>query len=166
MNQCVLGQISIKTPLGRVSISASEVGITAITFGSGMVGKVKNIKKSLISGHLEKVEGQLEEYFTGSRQVFDIPFDLQGTAFQKQVWGALAKIPFGKTKSYKELAQTIKNPLAVRAVGGANGKNPICILIPCHRVIAHNGGIGGYSGGLKIKAFLLEHERRFSKPQA
>jgi methylated-DNA-[protein]-cysteine S-methyltransferase len=100
----------------------------------------------------------LDEYFDGRRKRFDIPFSLSGTNFQKQVWKELSKIPFGKTVSYKDIARKIKNPKAVRAVGSANGKNPMCIIIPCHRVIAADGSIGGYSGGITNKQKLLRFE--------
>jgi methylated-DNA-[protein]-cysteine S-methyltransferase len=108
---------------------------------------------------LLRAETQLGEYFRGSRKRFDLPLDLRGTAFQRKVWAELGKIPFGATWSYRELAERIGNPGAVRAVGTANGRNPVCILIPCHRVVRVSGDLGGYAGGLENKAFLLELEK-------
>jgi len=103
---------------------------------------------------------ELDEYFSYQRTIFTIPLEMEGTKFQMQVWKNLLKIPYGKTCSYKTLASMIKNEKATRAVGTANGKNPLCIIIPCHRVISANGGIGGYSGGLEIKMKLLEFETK------
>jgi len=102
---------------------------------------------------------QLDEYFRGERTKFSLPLTLIGTPFQKKVWNQLQKIPYGKTASYKDVAVAIDNPKGMRAVGGANGKNPISIIIPCHRVIAHDGSIGGYGGGLWRKEWLLKHEQ-------
>lgn len=101
---------------------------------------------------------QLEEYFKGDRKYFDLPLNPKGTEFQKQVWSQLIKIPYGKTKSYKEIAISIGKLKGYRAIGNANNKNPIAIIIPCHRVIGSNNKLTGYAGGLVIKQFLLEHE--------
>lgn len=103
---------------------------------------------------------ELEEYFAGVRQVFDLPLAPKGTVFQQRVWHALQQIPYGQTASYKQLAAAVGNPLACRAVGGANNKNPLPIFIPCHRVIGTDGKMVGYAGGLKIKQFLLELEQK------
>lgn len=108
---------------------------------------------------LKKTVAQLEQYFKGQRQKFELPVDIIGTDFQIQVWQALAQIPFGKTVSYSDIARKIKNPKAVRAVGSANGKNPLAIIVPCHRVIAADGTMGGYAGGLKLKKALLDLEK-------
>jgi len=107
---------------------------------------------------LRETVRQLQEYFAGRRTQFDIVLGLAGTSFQKQVWKELSKIPFGKTVAYKDIAGRIKNPKAVRAVGSANGKNPVSIIIPCHRVIAADGTMGGYGGGLTVKQQLLKLE--------
>ncbi|MFB0921402.1 MAG: methylated-DNA--[protein]-cysteine S-methyltransferase [Oscillospiraceae bacterium] len=101
---------------------------------------------------------QLREYFAGKRRDFDLPLDAQGTAFQKKVWTALMEIPYGETRSYKDIAEAVGSPKGFRAVGGANHNNPISIIIPCHRVITADGGLGGYGGGLDIKTLLLELE--------
>lgn len=108
---------------------------------------------------LKETKKQLDEYFAGQRQTFEIPLDMRGTDFQKKVWAELAKIPFGETLSYRDIAKKIKNEKAVRAVGTANGRNPVSILVPCHRVIQANGTLGGYAGGLSLKEFLLDLEK-------
>jgi methylated-DNA-[protein]-cysteine S-methyltransferase len=102
---------------------------------------------------------QLEEYFAGKRARFDLPLDPAGSAFQRSVWAQLQSIPYGETWSYRELALRVGNPGAARAVGAANGRNPLCILIPCHRVVRASGDLGGYSGGTERKAFLLDLEK-------
>jgi len=102
---------------------------------------------------------QLAEYFSGRRRVFDLPLDLEGTAFQREVWEALRRIPYGETCTYGELARAIGRAGGARAAGAANGANPVAIIVPCHRVLAAGGGLGGYAGGLERKRFLLELER-------
>lgn len=101
---------------------------------------------------------QLDEYFTGRRRAFQLPLDLRGTPFQQKVWNALLEIPYGETRSYAELARSIGAPKAFRAVGAANGANPIAIVVPCHRVISSGGGVGGYGGGVPLKKRLLALE--------
>jgi methylated-DNA-[protein]-cysteine S-methyltransferase len=101
---------------------------------------------------------QLTEYFHGRRRAFDLPLDFRGTDFQRQVWSSLLSIPFGETRSYLDVACALGNPAAVRAVGAANGRNPISIIAPCHRVIGTDGGLTGFGGGLEAKAWLLAHE--------
>lgn len=116
----------------------------------------------ILSSGLESFERklkQLGEYFEGVREKFDLPFDVQGTPFQMQVWNQLSKIPYGETCSYRDIARKIKNAKAVRAVGTANGRNPLSIIVPCHRVIASNGSLGGYAGGVKLKTKLLSFEK-------
>jgi methylated-DNA-[protein]-cysteine S-methyltransferase len=108
---------------------------------------------------LKETERQLGEYFNGARKKFDLPLDFAGTAFQKSVWKALLKIPYGQTRSYGELAKQLGNAKAMRAVGAANGRNPISIVAPCHRVIGASGKLTGFAGGLQAKAFLLQLER-------
>lgn len=102
---------------------------------------------------------ELEEYFAGNRKVFTVPLDLRGTEFQKKVWEALREIPYGETRSYKEIAEKIGNPKASRAVGMANHRNPIGIVVPCHRVVGANGKLTGYAGGIPMKQALLELEK-------
>ncbi len=109
---------------------------------------------------LARAAAQLTEYFAGTRREFDLPLGPRGTAFQVTVWGALTRIPFGATCSYGDLARSIGRPTASRAVGAANGQNPISIIVPCHRVIGSNGELTGYAGGLATKRWLIEHEQR------
>ena len=110
---------------------------------------------------LARAAKQLDEYFAGTRRTFELPLAPRGTGFQQRVWRALCAIPFGATCSYGELARAIGPPAASRAVGAANGKNPIAIVVPCHRVIGANGTLTGYGGGLATKSWLLDHERRY-----
>lgn len=107
---------------------------------------------------LKETKRQLKAYFAGKRREFDLPLKLSGTDFQNRVWAALSRIPFGKTSTYRDQAILVKSPKAVRAVGQTNGKNPLCIILPCHRVIGSNGAMTGYAGGLKTKEFLLKLE--------
>jgi len=107
----------------------------------------------------ERAIGQLQEYFEGKREGFDLPLDLRGTPFQLRVWRALQAIPFGETRSYKDIASELGHPAAFRAVGRATGSNPVPIVIPCHRVLRSDGGLGGFSSGLDIKVQLLAMER-------
>ena len=110
---------------------------------------------------LDKALKQMNEYFSGERKKFDLPLYFEGTEFQKSVWNELRKIPYGTTVSYKDIAEGINNEKAVRAVGNANNKNKIMIIVPCHRVIGKNGKLVGFAGGLDKKEFLLEHEKKF-----
>ena len=110
----------------------------------------------------DQVFAQLREYFDGRRQVFDLPCAPQGTPFQQQVWAALQQIPYGETKTYQEIATAIGNPKASRAVGAANGRNPIWIVVPCHRVVGAHGALTGYAGGLEMKQALLALERKYA----
>ncbi len=146
---------TLKTPIGFVTLESTQTHLTHIHWGR----KPEAGKRSGTPGILDETIRQLNEYFNGDRELFDIPVHIEGTAFQKRVWDALTKIPYGDTISYKSLARWIKNPKAVRAVGSANGRNPLSIIVPCHRVIAADGSLGGYGGGLKTKSFLLDLER-------
>jgi methylated-DNA-[protein]-cysteine S-methyltransferase len=112
--------------------------------------------------YMFNVFSQLEEYFNGKRKKFNVPLDIKGTDFQKKVWNELSKIPYGKTVSYKKIAEKVGNKKALRAVGKVNSQNPVCIVIPCHRVINKNGKLGGYSAGLLVKERLLELEGNLS----
>ena len=115
------------------------------------------------NGVLARTMKQLRQYFRGERQTFDLPLAPRGTAFQQRVWNALLTIPFGETRSYLEIARQIESPAAVRAVGAANGRNPIAIVIPCHRVIGSNGTLTGFGGGLNVKRMLLDLELGVSR---
>lgn len=146
------------TVIGRLYITADEENLLRISFDapSGLCKETALIKETF---------KQLSEYFSGKRVEFNLPLAPSGTEFQKQVWNALLKIPYGETRSYKELAQIIGNEKASRAVGMANNKNPLMIVIPCHRVIGANGNLTGYAGGIGVKKRLLELEsgKNFSK---
>ena len=142
----------LKTPLGLFELMATEQGICQAIF----CGEQTQQAKSNIMTDLAKQ--QLAEYFAHKRQVFTIPLAPQGTEFQQSVWECLARIPFGNVKAYGEVAKMLNKPKASQAVGGANGRNPITLIIPCHRVIGANGSLTGYAGGLERKLWLLNHE--------
>lgn len=148
------------TPVGRLKLVASDRGLAAILWENDDPKRVR--LGALAEGErhpvLLEAERQLAEYFAGRRRQFSLTFDFVGTGFQKEVWQALATIPFGETRSYGEIARQIGRPKGVRAVGAANGKNPISIVVPCHRVIGANGALTGFAGGLETKAFLLKLE--------
>lgn len=139
------------TKFGKIKISYNEKAITYVAFSQNK-GKSEKSKLS------DKAYSQLNEYFDGKRMEFDLPLELKGTNFQIQVWNELRKIPYGKTKSYKDIAKLINNPKAARAVGNANNKNPISIIIPCHRVIGSSGKLVGYASGIEFKEKLLKLE--------
>jgi len=143
------------SPFGSMTICSDGKAITHIVPGDGKKPTGCNKANALT----DKAAGQLEEYFAGKRCEFDVPLDPQGTQFQRSVWKALLKIPYGETRSYKQIAQMVENPKGCRAVGMANNKNPIWIVIPCHRVIGADGSLTGYGGGLEMKQRLLELEK-------
>lgn len=148
-----------KSPGGTVlKISDDGVNIKEITFAHNACGCCLNATESTL-GHMAKK--QLAEYFAGERKSFELPLAPDGTEFQKKVWKALCDIPYGQLRSYKAVAEAAGCPKGFRAVGGANNRNPIVIVIPCHRVIAADGSIGGYSDGIDIKRILLELEGSF-----
>lgn len=149
-----------ETPVGELTLIATDKGLSAILWENEGSQRVPLNPISRDDQHpiLCEAERQLCEYFAGERQQFDMPYDTVGTEFQKKVWQALLTIPFGETRSYLQIAEQIGNPKAVRAVGAANGKNPLSIMAPCHRVIGSNGKLTGFAGGLAVKAFLLELE--------
>ena len=147
----------LKSPLGFLEITGSEKGIRNISFLN------LRVKVGRTPACLKTCSIQLKEYFNGERKSFTVDLDLEGTPFQLKVWHELMNIPYGKTISYLELARRIGEPSALRAVGGANGSNPVSIIIPCHRVIGHDGKLVGYGGGIKRKKWLLEHEHAFSQ---
>jgi len=145
--------LKYNSPIGIIKIEYSEKGISKLIFidkaeGEGLRADDKDMP----------ITTQIDEYFNGSRKIFDLPLDLQGTDFQKRVWLELLKIPYGKTISYKELSLKLGDVKAIRAVGAANGANPVSIIVPCHRVIGSDGSLTGYAGGLWRKKWLLEFE--------
>jgi len=145
-------------PVGGVGIAENNGRITHVFFTDrNDYGAPKGYETRETPG-IKEADKQLREYFAGKRKAFDLPLEPAGTGFQKKVWAALQKIPYGETESYGEIAKRIDNPLAARAVGMANNRNPIVIIYPCHRVIGADGSLTGYGGGLKNKEFLLELE--------
>ena len=147
----MMNKLKLKTPLGSYVLIEDDGFL--IRFQPGASAPLKTNSKVL-----NKAAKQLHEYFMGKRKIFDLPLKPEGTAFQKKVWNQLLEIPYGETWSYQDIAKGIKNPKAVRAVGGANGRNPLGVIIPCHRVVRKSGDIGGYSGGLSKKRKLLRIE--------
>ncbi|MFH1501632.1 MAG: methylated-DNA--[protein]-cysteine S-methyltransferase [Candidatus Eisenbacteria bacterium] len=140
------------SPIGLVEIGASDDAVTSLYFVDG--------RRPRVTGNAVAARAveQVTAYFTGALREFDLPLELHGTDFQRLVWERLASIPFGETTSYGELAGAIARPAAVRAVGAANGANPISIILPCHRVVGSDGSLTGYGGGLWRKEWLLRHE--------
>ena len=156
-----IAQVRMLSKIGPLYLVASKKGLRGVLWKKGDAPLVRSLKgTSPEIKILSRAARELKEYFEGKRAKFNLPLDMSGTTFQKRVWGELRKIPYGRTLSYKEVARRIKNPKAVRAVGTANGQNPLCIVVPCHRVIAADGTLGGYSAGLSIKNRLLALEKK------
>lgn len=153
---------TMPSPVGALTLVASDAGLTAILWENDRPGRVKLGALEEAPDHplLIEAERQIQDYFAGERTSFSLPLDFRGTDFQKSVWAALLTIPFGETRSYGEIARQIGRPGASRAVGAANGRNPISIIAPCHRVIGTNGALTGFAGGLAAKELLLGIERR------
>jgi methylated-DNA-[protein]-cysteine S-methyltransferase len=148
----------LKTPVGTLKIEGNSNGLETIEF---LDADEKTTKKIPIG--LEDAFKQLTEYFNGNRTLFQLKLTPKGTEFQNRVWEQLVNIPFGKTKSYQEIANLLGDPKVIRAAASANGKNPIAIVIPCHRVIGSDGSLTGYAGGLHRKKWLLDHENPFKQ---
>lgn len=146
----------IKTPLGEIGIWADDIAVKKVLF-CDQQSDTENTNSIT-----QQTAKQLNEYFLGKRSQFELPLDPEGTSFQKQIWNELVKVHFGSTKTYLYLAEKINNPKSVRAVGAANGDNPIAIIIPCHRIIGSNGKLTGYAGGMERKRWLLEFEAKQS----
>lgn len=146
------------SPVGRLLLNGTREALYGLWFSSGSKARGPQKNWHRRDDLFDGVKLQLQEYFEGQRRRFDIPLVMEGTPFQCQVWAALEQIPYGETRSYAEVAQSIDNPKAVRAVGSANGNNPIAIIVPCHRVIGSNGTLTGFGGGLEAKRRLLELE--------
>ena len=155
---------TIESPAGTLKLVASDKGLAALLFrdDDGSLAPLQPLVEQPNHPVLLETERQLGQYFDGARKTFTVPLDFNGTEFQKRVWEALLTIPFGETRSYGEIAQQLGNPTASRAVGAANGRNPISIIAPCHRVIGSNGKLTGYGGGLGVKEMLLALEARQS----
>ena len=149
--------ITMTTPIGILLLSSDEKYLKSISFDADVLEDAPWLPEVL-----NQTRKQLEEYFIGTRRQFEIPLLAEGTDFQQQVWKKLEDVPFGSTKSYADIALELGSESASRAVGMANGRNPIPIIIPCHRIIGHNGKLTGYAGGLDRKKWLLVHEQRNS----
>lgn len=145
-----------ESPLGWIEIKGNDIGIISVFFVDEQGPSCKN---PLVAQCVK----ELEEYFQNKRTEFTVPLCTHGTDFQKRVWMALRTVPYGKTASYLDMANEIGNPKAVRAIGGANSRNPISIIVPCHRIIGKNGTLVGYEGGLWRKEWLLKHEGSLTK---
>lgn len=151
----LLSSFSIPSPLGPIAIRASDTGVRAVLFDATDDPVQTGGPADEVCAEAAR---QLSAYFAGDLQTFDLPLDPVGTPFQQEVWRALGAIPFGKTSSYGALAQALGRPGAARAVGLANGQNPVGVVVPCHRVIGASGALVGYAGGLQRKRWLLQHE--------
>jgi methylated-DNA-[protein]-cysteine S-methyltransferase len=156
---------TIDSPVGKLKLVASDKGLVAILWQNDKPSRVRLDELVKDDEHriLLDTERQLGEYFAGKRKTFSVTLDMRGTTFQKHVWEALLAIPFGETRSYGQLAKQLGNSKAMRAVGAANGRNPISIIVPCHRVIGSSGKLTGFAGGLETKAHLLSLEESDAK---
>lgn len=150
------------SPVGDLTLIASDAGLAGIRWETDAPGHDGLTPRHRAPQHplLCRVEQQLEEYFDGQRRLFEVPLDFHGTPFQRSVWQALLTIPYGQTRTYAQIAAQLGRPTATRAVGAANGRNPISIITPCHRVIGSNGRLTGFAGGLATKQYLLGLESR------
>lgn len=155
-----LSYMHLTSPVGQLKLVANAHALVAVLWENENPKRVRLAELLEEAQHpvLLETARQLNEYFAGQRRQFDLPLDFEGTAFQQKVWQALLSIPFGETRSYKQIAEQIGHAKAMRAVGAANGKNPISIIAPCHRVVGANGKLVGFAGGLENKSILLEIE--------
>jgi methylated-DNA-[protein]-cysteine S-methyltransferase len=155
-----LAYSQIDSPVGPLTIAVSERGVAVLAFGHELPAKLggKPVEWQKSDKATATMRQQLAEYFAGKRRDFTVPLDLRGTEFQRQCWQQLLQIPYGKTKSYADIARAVGSPQGFRAVGQANHHNPVAIVVPCHRVLAGGKALGGYGGGLPTKAFLLRLE--------
>ena len=175
---------SVATPIGELLLVASPTGLRAVLWpgedgarvklrdvvgaatadaagqGAGVSPAASGDSREAAESHLSAAAEQLGEYFAGTRREFDLTLDPVGTAFQREVWDVLRSIPFGQTRSYSQQAAALGDPAKARAVGAADGRNPISVVVPCHRVVSATGALTGFAGGLEVKAWLLEHERK------
>jgi methylated-DNA-[protein]-cysteine S-methyltransferase len=151
----------MESPVGKLQLIASDKALVAILWENDKPQRARLDDLVANDQHpvLAETERQLKEYFAGKRKTFWVALDMRGTRFQKDVWEALLAIPFGETRSYAQLAKQLGNPRATRAVGAANGRNPVSIIVPCHRVIGSSGKLTGFAGGLEVKAHLLNLEK-------
>ena len=162
----------LDTPIGPLLLVASDAGLRAVLWPGEDGSRVRiplggepgaggaDAVDGAASGHLDRAAAQLAEYFAGTRRTFEVALDPVGTPFQLRAWQALRDIPYGRTSSYREQATALGDPRKARAVGGANRRNPISVIVPCHRVVGRSGALTGFAGGLDTKAWLLAHEQR------
>jgi len=154
---------TMDSPVGELRLIAGENGLRAILWGAEDAERIASIDDELVEGTtpvLDEAISQLEEYFAGTRREFDLPLDPAGTEFQQSAWMVLRTIPYGTTISYGQQAEQLGDPNKARAVGAANGKNPLSIVVPCHRVVGSNGHLTGFAAGIDVKSWLLDHERQ------
>ena len=149
----------VQSPIGRLILASDGTALVGVWMANASPRDASWSHHKSDDDILAKTREELEEYFDGRRRTFDVPLAPNGTEFQRSVWHALTEIPFGTTISYAELARRVGNEAAVRAVGAANGRNPIPVIVPCHRVIGSDGSLTGFGGGLPRKKWLLQHER-------
>jgi methylated-DNA-[protein]-cysteine S-methyltransferase len=151
---------TVLLPVGELKLVASEAGLAAVLWPGDDPKRVRLPALAPSTAHpvLLDTERQLRDYFIGRRRTFTVPLDMAGTPFQQAVWQALLTIPYGETRSYSELAKQVGRPAASRAVGAANGRNPVSIIVPCHRAIGADGSLTGFAGGLDVKRYLLDLE--------
>ncbi len=161
MSEPPLAAATVGTPVGDLTVVASAQGVREVRWGRE-AGVGNEHPEPGAAANLGRALAQIEEYFRGERQAFDLTLDLQGTDFQRRVWGELGRIPFGKTQSYGAIAEAVGRAGAARAVGAATGRNPAPILVPCHRVVGASGALTGFAGGLDAKRLLLAHESQAS----
>lgn len=156
---------TMQTPVGPITVCCSEKGLLRLERRPVAKGKGWAARFEFVESREKTRQAvqEIEEYFAGKRREFTVPLDLRGTEFQRKVWAALQRIPYGETRSYGDIAREIGKPRAFRAVGMANHWNPVSIIVPCHRVVASGGGLCGYGGGLPMKQFLLDLERGTAK---
>ncbi len=150
--------MSMESPVGRIALISNDTHLKSIAFSDEAVEESETLPEILLN-----TVAQLKEYFAGTRFAFDLAMDPDGSEFQKRVWQLLLHVPYGITKSYQDIAVELGSALNTRAVGTANGKNPIPIIVPCHRIIGHDGKLVGYAGGMERKRFLLLHEAAHTK---
>lgn len=157
----------IDSPVGQLKLVASDEGLVAVLWENDNPQRVPLGELVQRNSHpiLIKAERQLSQYFARQRKGFSIPLDIRGTSFQREVWEALLAIPFGETRGYGELARQLGNPRASRAVGAANGRNPLSIIVPCHRVVGSTGKLTGFAGGLEAKSYLIALEQKKTTPK-
>ncbi len=153
--------LTLASPVGDLRLIATSEALVAVLWPSERDGRVRFACKPVAGTNdvLDTTARQLGEYFAGMRRTFDLPVELRGTEFQQAVWQALSDIPFSETSTYGKQAVAIGRPRAIRAVGSANGRNPLSIVLPCHRIVGADGSLTGFAGGLETKRWLLDHER-------